>query len=422
VGKIFKISDNVTTFMLTRGFFIAFLSSSYLYLAWLDWSYPIVITILGILAIYLLLDSNRSVWFVSGTFIGLFWFWWISMSFRLYGFPWAIPIGMLLTALVYGLIFWAVAYLSDLIERVSTIPAIWGRGVSLLTISYIDPFGFDWFKMELIFVESYLGVEKWQFAIVIISIILSIQKRRLIYLLAIVLAYQPTPKIGGDIDRDIEIVTTHISIEEKFDPDMLPSFVNLIDHKIDIAIEDSRSIIVFPESILPIFLNKEPYLLNHFRDRSDSITIILGALRLDENIPRNSTYIFQKGKLKIADKVILVPFGESNPLPDWLGRIVNEIFYDGAVDYKASSDIIDYTIDGTKYRNAICYEACSPKLYQDDPKQMIVISNNGWFVPSIEPTQQRLLLQYYSRLYGTTIYHSINMSPSYIIKDGELFR
>jgi len=420
VGKIFKISGNITTFMLTRGLFIAFLSSTYLYLSWIDYSSFIINTIFGILSIYLLLISHRNSWFFGGFFIGLFWFWWISMSFRVYGFPWAIPIGILLTALVYGIIFWIGAYLSDMIERVSTLPSIWSRGVYLLLISYIHPFGFDWFKMELIFVESYIGVEKWQFAIVILSIILSIQKRKLVYLLAIVLAYQPTLKVG-EVDRDdIELVTTHISIEEKFDPAMLSTFVDLIDHKIDIATDDNKSMIIFPESILPIFLNKEPFLLNHFRDRSDSIAIILGALRLDETIPRNSTYIFHKGRLKVADKVVLVPFGESNPLPDWLGRIVNEIFYDGAVDYKASSDITDYTIDGIKYRNAICYEACSIQLYQDDPKYMIVISNNGWFVPSIEPTEQRLLLQYYSKLYGTTIYHSINMSPSYIIRDAEV--
>ena len=122
----------------------------------------------------------------------------------------------------------------------------------------------------------------------------------------------------------------------------------------------------------------------------------------------------------IADKVILVPFGESNPLPDWLSHWVNKIFYDGAIDYKASAAISDYTLDGETYRNAICYEACSEELYIGKPKQMIVLSNNGWFTPSIEPTQQRLLLQYYSRKYGTTIYHSINMSPSYVIQKGKV--
>ena len=53
---------------------------------------------------------------------------------------------------------------------------------------------------------------------------------------------------------------------------------------------------------------------------------------------------------------------------------------------------------------------------------MILISNNGWVVPSIEPIEQKILLQYYSKKYGTTIYHAVNMSPSYIIHNGEVFK
>lgn len=251
---------------------------------------------------------------------------------------------------------------------------------------------------------------------------LALASRRLWYLLLIVLAYQPTVTYDTtptDINNT-KIVTTYIPIEEKFDPKMLPNFVQLIDQHLDEAIEAKKQLIIFPESILPIFLNKERYLLEHYREKSQQIAIVIGALHWDDSVPKNSAFIFKKGKMKIADKVILVPFGESNPLPDWLSDWVNAIFYDGAVDYKASSEITDYTIEGETYRNAICYEACSEELYRGEPKNMIVLSNNGWFIPSIEPTQQRLLLQYYSQKYGTTIYHSINKSPSYMIQNGKV--
>jgi len=39
----------------------------------------------------------------------------------------------------------------------------------------------------------------------------------------------------------------------------------------------------------------------------------------------------------------------------------------------------------------------------------------GWFKPSIEPVLQKDLLKYYSNIYGTTIYHSINGSSSYVV-------
>ncbi len=421
--NIFKTSGNITTFELTRGFVISILASMYLYLAWLDISYPWLNSISALVAIYLLLGSSRRVWAYSGLFIGLFWFWWISMSFRLYGFAWATPIGILLTASTYSLLFWLAAFISDRVESRYHIPSLLLKIIFLLIASYIHPFGFDWFKPELMFVESYIGVEKWRFAIVLSAIGLAIYREKPAYFIFIVFAFSP---MGGEkiskeqmelIDKT-ELVSTYISIEDKQDISTHLSTTNLTKYKIDEAIRAGKEIIVFPESILPIFLNKELGLLKQYRELSHYITIVIGALHLDESVPKNSAYIFKDRKLKIADKVILVPFGESNPLPDWMGKLVNKIFYDSAVDYQASDKVSDYTINGRTYRSAICYEACSEKLYDGEPKYMIVLSNNGWFTPSIEPTMQRLLLQYYSRKYGTTIFHSINGSSSYIIING----
>lgn len=406
----------------SRGFLIALLGSAYLYLAWMGWSHPLPNTLLGILALYLLLDSNKTTWFWSGFFIGLLWFWWISMSFRLYGFAWAMPIGILLTAFVYGLLFWVAASIAEWMEGKLNFLSLWLKALFLLLASFIHPFGFDWFKMELLFVESYLGVEMWQYAIILFSIVFALATQRLWYLLLIILAYQPTiasNSVRSDINST-KLVTTYIPTKEKFNPAMLPNFIQLINQHLNQAIEAKKQLIIFPESILPLFLNKKPSLLEYFRDKSEHISIVIGALHWDDNVPRNSAFIFKKGKMIIADKVMLVPFGESNPLPDWLSDLVNAIFYDGAVDYKASDKITDYTIDNITYRNAICYEACSEELYQGKPKKMIVLSNNGWFLPSIEPTQQRLLLEYYSRKYSTTIYHSINASPSYVIQNGKI--
>ena len=344
------------------------------------------------------------------------------MSFRLYGFPWAIPIGIFFMGLLYAFLFWAAAVLSSVAEKRFHLPPIWIKVLFLLVASTIRPFGFDWFKPELMFVESYLGVEKWRFALILFAILLTILKQRLFYLILIIFAYEPivTAQKKPDAFMTTKLVTTYIPIEKKWDPKMLSMQVDLLFQKIDEAIQKKKKHIIFPESILPLFLNKEQILLEELREKSHAIAIVMGALKWDESVPRNSTYIFQKGKMIIADKVILVPFGESNPLPDWLGHWVNKIFYDGAVDYKASAAISDYKLGEETYGNAICYEACSEELYIGKPKRMIVLSNNGWFIPSIEPTQQRLLLQYYSRKYGTTIYHSINMSPSYIIQRGQV--
>ncbi|MCK5854510.1 MAG: apolipoprotein N-acyltransferase, partial [Sulfurovaceae bacterium] len=192
-----KISRYFTINNITRGFFIAFLSAGAIYLDWLGLVSHFINTILGVLTLYFLLKSDRKVWFWSGFFIGALWFWWMSVSFFNYGFAWAIPIGVLFPALVYGFIFWFIAKVAEDIfpklgqpQGVAPTVVILGiKAFALLTLSYLHPFSFDWFKMELIFTNSYIGIQKWQFAIVLLSILLSLQKKDLRFLLLIISAY-----------------------------------------------------------------------------------------------------------------------------------------------------------------------------------------------------------------------------------------
>ncbi|SFZ98749.1 Apolipoprotein N-acyltransferase [hydrothermal vent metagenome] len=395
-------------------------------------------TLSGTLALYLLLKSPKEVWFWVGFFIGIFWFWWISVSFIHYKMTWAIPIVVLALALLYGFIFLAIALLSEKISKVfskmgwnlqkgaqkkknPTLSVLLLRSVGLLAFSYIHPFGFDWFKPELMFVNSYFGIEKWQFAIILISITLTIWKKNFFFLFLLLLAYQNSDiKSTLETPKYMQLVNTHTTVEEKWNEKLQGNQAKNIFKTIDEAIASKKSLIIFPESIFPIYLSRNQILMSKLKERAKKISIVIGGLYWDGETPHNSTYVFTKEKLQIANKVKLVPFGESNPLPDFLSDWVNKVFYDGAVDYKASKDISDYVIDGRVYRNAICFEATSEELYEGEPKEMIVLSNNGWFTPSIEPTLQKLLLIYYSRKYGTTIYHSVNMSDSYVVQNTSL--
>ena len=412
---------------ITRGFFIAFLSSGAIYLDWLGFINPLVNTILGLLTIYFLIKSDSKIWFWSGFFIGVLWFWWISMSFKNYGFGWATPFGILFIAFGYGLIFLFFAKISEYISSKFTNSHLFTlilKSLILLLFSYFHPIEFDWFKPELIFTNSYLGVEKWQFAIILLAIILSIYKKNLLYLFLVILSFPfnnylnqtPLPT------NSIVLSNSMTKVEDKWNVRLQSKHVNIVLSKIERAIANRKRLIIFPESIFAFFLNTKPELMTLLESLSNDITIVIGGLYLDNKTPRNSTYIFKKGEFQIANKAVLVPFGEQNPLPKWMGKIINDIFFDGAPDYVASLDVTDYTIDGVKYRNAICYEGTTEKLYKGEPKNMILISNNGWFVPSIEPIEQKILLQYYSKKYGTTIYHAVNMSPSYIIHEGRVYQ
>ncbi len=407
-----------TTFSITRGFLIALSGSLYLYSAWLDITLLPFNTLAGILFFFLLLRAPERDWFWSGTFIAAMWFWWIPLSFEKYGFGWALPIGVVIISIIYGAIFYGPAYLGRRLEERSSLNAVWIKAIFLVTASYLHPLGFDWFKPELVFIQSFVGVAKWQFTLVLLSISLAIVTRRKLWLLALLLAVELPPAPSTPPADDIDIVTTYTPIDVKWEPvNLIPTYEAAFE-QIERSIANGKRIVIFPESIITDFLNRDEMMLTRFKELSHHITVVIGALKESQGIPYNSAYLFENGQVTIADKVVLVPFGERNPLPDWLSDIVNDIFFDGAVDYQASSGFTDFDIDGTRYRSAICYEATSGVFYEDRPANLIAISNNGWFTPSIEPTQQRLLLLYYNRLYGTTIYHSINMSQSYIIKDG----
>ena len=414
-----------TTFVLIRGFFIALLGSAFIYLHHFNFSVAWIDTLLGITSLYLLLKSNTKVWFVSGAFFALLWFWWITLSLIHYTMLWATPIVLLIIMLTYGAIFASISWISTKLGKYLTphpsLLTLSLKSLGLLALSYIHPFSFDWFKPELMFVESYIGIEKWQFGMLLAGIVLALWQKRLYALLLIALAYTPPSSHVKSIPEDIALITTYTSVQEKWNKAHHKAQFDALFHAIDNAIARKKKLVILPESVFPVFLNKEQTLLTKLKERAKHISIVTGGLYWDGTTPRNSAYIFTKNQVSVANKVLLVPFGESNPLPDFLSNWVNSIFYDGAVDYKASDKVIDYQIDGITYRNAICFEATSEKLYEKDkeghrPKNMIVLSNNGWFSPSIEPTLQKLLLLYYSKKYGTTIYHAVNMSDSYIIK------
>ena len=324
---------------------------------------------------------------------------------------------MLTYALLLGTMAWGSEKIPRWLHLSDPIFSLALKGFSLWIVSFIHPFTFDWFKPELMFVDSYFGVEKWRFLIILTAIVFALWKEKLVYLLLALLSYQPNTAIVTQPPNTIALVRTDTPIEIKWDTFFQRIQLDAIFKEIDTAIQKKQHLIVFPESVFPLFLNLEPKLLGQLQERASKIAIVTGGLYWDGTTAHNTTYIFTQDQMTVANKVVLVPFGESNPLPHFLSEWVNQIFFDGAVDYEASSNVTDYEINGVSYRNAICFEATSERLYDGEPENMIVLSNNGWFTPSIEPTLQKLLLQYYSRKYGTTIYHAVNMSEVYMIQN-----
>ncbi len=426
-----KIRKYFTTNHIIEGLIIAIFLSAFIYIEHfklIDGYYLLAInSIFALLGLYKLLKARVSVWFFSGFFIAIFWLWWMGVSFIYYNYPYLVPFVIILIGLIYATVFLFFAYISKLIsKRIELIfialdwrlTRIFLNAISLLIINNFEPFGFNWLKLQLIFTNSIFGVTLLHYTIILTTLSLFIVFKKWYILLLLIFAIdlkQPIILKANSL-RDIELTTTNISVKDKWLPKNQVTYTNIALKKIDNAIAKNKKMVILPESLLPYFLNLEHPYLDKFLERSKKIIIIVGSLYYkDSKNFRNSAYIIKDGNYTVANKVVLVPFGEANPLPKFMSKIVNKIFFDGAQDYQADKNYTYINALNKKFKIAICYEGTSPKTYEDKPKYLIIISNNGWFKPSIEPTLQKILLKYYTRVYGTTIYHSINGSKSYVI-------
>ncbi len=386
------------------------LYSSFIYLEYFNISSQLLNTFCGLFGLYLLLTINKKQLFLSGFFISILWFWWIGYSFVHYDLSYLIPLVLLAIGMLYGTIFYLGAIFNNIYYRASY----------LFALTFIYPFGFNWLQMELPFINSYLGTSKLDFILILSAIIIIVKLDKLKKYIAIIpllftLNYNtieiPNPPIK------IKMANINVPQENKWNNQYLDTIIKQNLSEIDNAIAKSYDLIILPETTFPLALNLNKDLLSLLKYKSQYITIITGALHSEENIYHNSTYLFQNRKIQIAHKVVLIPFGEAVPLPEVLRDIINNTFYNGAKDYESAKDPTTFDIKGIKFRSAICYEATTSKIFDnlENTKYMIAISNNAWFIPSTQPTLQKLLLKYYSKKYNIKIFSTTNMSKNFII-------
>jgi len=389
-----------STSTISLGFFSAIFASAFIYMHHFNIYLPWIQALFGIVALWFWLKLTPREIFWSGFFTALFWFYWIGLSFRYYDLSWMIPFVIVGIALIFGILF----------RLISAFPHIILRAVAIGLVEYLHPLGFDWFRPALMFTNSVLGDHIWQLWTILLSLTLFImikQKLKYLTLLLITLSINPQPSTINP-QFSIQLVNTNIDQDKKWDPRYLYPIIELNMKAIQNALNNKKRVVILPESAFPLYLNYEIELMKELLSLSKNITIITGALYAENGKSYNSTYLFKDGKVRIMHKVVLVPFGEEVPLPKWMGKWINNIFFDGASDYATAREVSDFKMVGKLFRNAICYEATSDKLFEGDPKYMVAISNNKWFIPSIEPTLQHLLLQMQSNRHGTTIFHSTN--------------
>ncbi len=375
IPSMFKFkSEDYTSYIIIKGFIVAFLLSSFIYLEYFGYESKFLNTIFILTAYYLLVTIDKKSLFFAGFFTGLLWFWWIGYSFIYYDLVYLIPFIVLFFGVAHGVFFWFTAIFDRVLVRI----------VMLYLLTFFEPFGFNWFKLDLPLINTYFNT------------------------------YESNIK---EPNLKITMPPYNIAQDKKWDKTFVTEVVATNLANIDDAIKNGYDLVILPETAFPLPLNKEDELLEILKEKSNHISIVTGALSVEKDNYLNSTYMFENGTFKIANKVVLVPFGEEIPLPKFLVTFINDTFFDGASDYSKASEPTTFTIKGVKFRNAVCYEATTDAIYQNlDTSYVIATSNNAWFTPSTEPTLQKLLLRYYAKKYHTLIYHSTNKSQNMVVR------
>lgn len=382
--------------------------SAFIYFEYFHITIRLINTLAALGALYGLLYAPRIVLPIAGFWIGLLWCYWIGYSFQYYGLGWATWLVALGFGFVYALYYGALG--------LTTNP--WLRALILFGLTYLWPMDFNWMQPELIFVESYLGFEKWQFAF-ILALLASTswfyRQKKILPLLLLPLSAQTTYTPPPLPPLKIKLISTNIPQDLKWQAFILEDTINNNLASIDEAIEQGYDLVVLPEAAFTLYMNHAPMLMKELQKKSDSIAILTGTLHDENNLNYNVSYLFDHGKITVAKKMILVPFGEYIPLPSFLKGWVNRTIFGGGSDFVTADKPTDFIIKGVKFRNAICYEATREELYTPDARYLIATSNNGWFQPSIEPTLQNLLIRFYARKNNSMVFHSANGGGSGVV-------
>ena len=412
--KLPTINYRVLLRDLFKGLGIALLLSVFIYSEYFEQTNILLNTLSALLGFYLLLTQPQRVLVATGGFVGLLWFYWIGYSFEYYHVGWMTPFITLFFVVLYALFFGVVGFTQHPLFR----------ALILFVLSYVEPMDWNWLQLELPFINSYLGVEKWQYALILLSLALFVYLAHvkplaryrygaLLLILGALNFPSPQPTLAP---LKISLYAPTLLQEKKWVKSNRDAIINDNMTAIRKAIVEGYDLVVLPESAFPLFLNRNRVLLEQLTRYSSKIDIITGALYVENHLHYNVSYHFRHGRVTMAKKLVLVPFGEYIPLPNFLRTWVNETFFDGASDFLTAIKPTDFNVKGIKFRNAICYEATCEEIYEGNPAYIIATSNNGWFYPSIEPTLQKLLMKYYAKKHNTIIYHSANMGGAGIIR------
>ena len=215
------LKGHFSTKIIIKAFVGAFLLSNFIFLSFLENSLLNFISpFLTLTGIYIIINLSRAGFFAAGFFTGILWFYWIGFSFIYYELIWLIPFVILFVALVYGLLFWVASFPSFVALR----------AVLLFLVSYVHPFGFNWFNLEATLVLGpFEPSTRGLIFIFLAAIFLSLNNKFLKFSLAficLIATLQFESSEAKTLPFDVELINTNVAQRVRWDKSLRMEFTN----------------------------------------------------------------------------------------------------------------------------------------------------------------------------------------------------
>jgi len=276
----------------------------------------------------------------------------------------------------------------------------------------------QWKILPLIQIADITGVYGVSFLIIFANVLISSKIKKKIkgfrpdprYLSFLIIILITTGMYGFyRMDQKFKDKTIKVSIiqgnipqeqkwDEKYAEDILETHIQLTKE----AAKDNPSLIIWPETSAPGFLEKEDILFNRISNLAKEVNsyLLVGTPTLAGQWAgpyyNSAVLISNEGKiLRRYDKLHLVPFGEYVPLGDSVFSFVRTR-YDVGEDYTPGKEHTVFEIPlakdaKPKFGVLICFEDIFPDLVREFVRSgadfMINITNDAWFMKTAAPYQ-----------------------------------
>ncbi len=297
---------------------------------------------------------------------------------------------------------------------------IWSFQHQFISIaSYVGVFGLSYLTIYwLVLISNFYKKKKWFFHIIIIF--------------PFFLYFLPTSNYDNQKNREsylVRIIQPNILQKEKWDRSLYQKNFEKLINLTKKNISNEKTIVVWPEVALTLFLNEEKELLEYLKDvLPPNIILVTGSLRRQFSDSGyevyNSFFVLSDDGIEYYDKVKLVPFGEFIPFKNILDFLK---VTPGSTDFSSGSKEnnikINFNSKSVFIEPSICFESIFQTFSFNKTNLFINITNDAWFGKTTGPSQHLAATVFRSIEKGVPLIRSANSGISVIInKDGKILK